>query len=280
MPRPVRPVVTQTDLQVYLGSQDDFALEMFVYSEAVKAELDTTHGGTYQDRSTGKFRQYDVRATRTRNSHQIGLAIECKAIRNTFPLLVSRIRRAEPESAHSTIHSYRPSQPTPGLGVDWAPAQSATVAPSLIYPANELVGKSTVQVGRNPNDGELVSSDAEVYEKWTQALASAAALVDDAWLGFERSTTRTLDSIVLPALVVPDATLWAADYKDDGTQVSTPHQIDQTTLYMGREYRGPASLKYLVTHLHILTKSQVRPFLDRVSSDNSFWKALFPKVAW
>lgn len=40
--------ITVEDVKEYLATQDDFALELFVYNQARTLGLNATHGGTYQ----------------------------------------------------------------------------------------------------------------------------------------------------------------------------------------------------------------------------------------
>lgn len=87
--------IGSTDISEFLATQDDFALELFVYHEAQNLGLDVSHGGTYEDPLTHKSRQYDLRASRICGDNRIDLAIECKSLRQSFPLLISRMRLLE-----------------------------------------------------------------------------------------------------------------------------------------------------------------------------------------
>ena len=83
--------ITSAEIEKYLNSQDDFALEMQVYSLASSLEYQVSHGGTYEDPITKKPRQYDIRAFVERNERRVDLAIECKSLKQSYPLVVSRI---------------------------------------------------------------------------------------------------------------------------------------------------------------------------------------------
>src|SRR5438309_4953914 len=96
-------IITADDINEYLSTRDDFALELYVYHEAMELGLLATHGGTYVDPVTKKHRQYDVRAFFERDSCRVSLAIECKRLQPTYPLLLSRIPRAPSESFHQLI---------------------------------------------------------------------------------------------------------------------------------------------------------------------------------
>lgn len=271
--------ITALDMADYLATRDDFALELFVYSLARRLGLSATHGGAYEDPVSKKTRQYDVRASTVKNNRRIDLAIECKSLRPSFPLLLSRIRRVEAESFHQFIYSHRPRTGNFPIGPDLVPADVATVrGPGSLYPPGEYVGKSTAQIGRT-DKGDFVSADAEVYEKWSQALASASELVDDAVRHYKTSDQSVCVTLVLPVLVVSDNTLWVADYSDEGELQSDPRQIDEALLYVAKEYRKPMSVAYTATHLHICTKSAVLALLGRVLNDATFWEQAFPHEA-
>lgn len=270
-PKKLRPTVTQADLSAYLALQDDFALELFTTSEARKAGLEVVHGGTYEDSVTGKHRQFDVRAFYVNENREICLAVECKALRANYPLLVSRIARTESESAHDVVYTYRQSSFLDG----YVPGQCITVAPSpKLYPTGSPVGKSMTQVGLNA-DGDFVASDSDTYDKWNQALSSLAGLVARGWKGHERTTRRNFLSASIPVLVVSDDTLWVADYSADGIQQGHPRNEAQVEHYVGRDYLGPGQHKFTATHLHIVTKSALPVFLNRIPTDE-FLSRVFP----
>ena len=269
--------ISAADLADYLATQDDFALELYVYSQARALGLSATHGGTYVDPVTKKSRQYDVRASLVRNNRRIDLAIECKSLRPSYPLLISRIGRIEPESFHQFIYSHKPRRDNFGLTTALIPAEVATVrGDQSIYPAGEYVGKSTAQIGKNEK-GETISADGEVYDKWSQALASASELIADAVHRYKESSMGVCITAVIPVLVVSDATLWVADYSDDGLLQSAPQQVDQALLYVGREYWKPMTVAYTVSHLHICTKAAVKTFFERIAADLPFWDSVFPE---
>ena len=269
--RPRTPV-TQDDISEYLFSQDDFALELFVSGEAAKLNLPISHGGTYEDPVTRKHRQFDLRITRVSRNRELNLAIECKALRTTFPLLVSRIPRTKAESKHCLIYTRNYPESIPG----YVPGYCINVSPSsALYESERLVGKSFTQVGRN-GEGELTSSDTETFDKWSQALSSLADLVADAWRGYQRSTSRGFVAAAVPVLVVSDNTLWVADYSADGSLSCAPRQESHVEFYVGREYAPTGGHKFVASHLHVLTRSAVAKFFSEVACDETWWNSVFP----
>lgn len=268
----LQKTVTAEHLSAYLSSQDDFALELFATSEATKAGLEVAHGGTYKDSVTGKHRQFDLRAMASNGNREICIAVECKALRRTFPLLISRVPRTAAESTHNLIYTYRMAQfvagHTPGRCI-------AIESNSSLYPVGECVGKAITQVGIG-TDGEFVANDGETYEKWSQAFASLTGLVDRGWRGYERSTSRSFLSLSIPVLVVSDETLWVADYTSDGSLLSGPRQEDAAELFVWREYQGPANHRFVATHLHVVTKSGLLAFYRQLTHDQTFFDKAFP----
>lgn len=269
-------IITANDLTEYLATQDDFALELFVYHKATELGLSATHGGTYQDPVTKKHRQYDVRATFERANSRVALTIECKSLAPTYPLLVSRIPRAEAESFHELVHSFElTSLQTQLHGLTAPRARAVRIrGPHTIYRAGDFVAKAMTQVGRD-EQGRLKSGDGAVYDKWSQALASADELVSFAEDARVRNKTTFFMTFVIPILVVSDGTLWVADYSEDGTLIKGPSQADESVLFVGREYWAPMRICYTISHLHIFTKRQIPSFFDHIVKDLHLWGEIF-----
>jgi len=272
--------ITAKDIEEYLATQDDFDLELYVYRTAKKLGLSATHGGTYEDPITEKPRQFDVRAGAERGNHRIDLAIECKSLRASYPLLLSRIPRSEEESFHQVIYSYHPPRRRLGTSVDpldvampvWLEGNQS------IYRPKEKVAKSTVQVGRNEK-GELIAGDNEIFDKWSQALGSAGELVASANYACQQRERQQFFTCVLPILVITDNTLWVADYSQAGALEAAPRQVDEATLFVGRRYSSKLLPTYTLSHLHIYTRSKIGQFLDQVANDGNLWQSIFPEAA-
>ena len=95
--QPSQKEITAADLTDYLNSESDFAFEIRAIKELQKAG-DVLHGGTYMDAITGKPRQFDIRVTISKDRCVIRLAVECKNLKTTFPLLVSCLLRRDDEA--------------------------------------------------------------------------------------------------------------------------------------------------------------------------------------
>ena len=93
-------------ISTYLETQSDFDLEQFVYRSLIERGIEATHGGTYVDPVTKKYRQYDIRAMRLYEREcGIRMAIECKRLTPEFPLVVLRVPRPDLESAHEVVQA-------------------------------------------------------------------------------------------------------------------------------------------------------------------------------
>jgi hypothetical protein len=152
MPKLKPDSITQADLEEFLADFDNFQFEMEVLKMCSAANLSFEHGWTYVDPVLGIDRQFDIRIRRMIGKCEVKLAVECKNLKQNFPLLVSRVSRLKTESYHSLLStSRRGSQ------------QILKVERSARYPLGRGVGKSTNQVGRLDQRDELLHvSDKEV----------------------------------------------------------------------------------------------------------------------
>jgi hypothetical protein len=145
------------------------------------------------------------------------------------------------------------------------------------YSANESVGKDLCQVRRDPRAG-LVGSDEKLFDKYQQALASAADLIAAAEGEHRPRREVTLFTAILPILVVPDGTLWAARYSSRGQLERDPEQTNEVTFYLDRQYPvGSTGHTFTISHLHIMTETSVTDILRQVGqpSPNGIWQRMF-----
>jgi hypothetical protein len=264
--------LTQEDIAEYLATADDFAFEREVYHVAKRLQFDVEHGAVYRDPATEKHRQFDIRASATLEHQRISLAIECKGLKPDFPLLVSCVPR-EPREAH---HQILFASDVMGEGSSFTRVKPVHRAQQpCMYPVSEGVGKSMRQI-RRERRGNMASGD-DVFDKWMQALASLTELVEIGAHQLRTGARQSLRQIAfLPVLVVSDETLWVADYSSRGDLQRTPFQVADITYYLGRKYpleREHVSLT--VTHLHITTRSAVRPWLEEIANGGGIWQELF-----
>ncbi|MDH4215343.1 MAG: hypothetical protein OEV23_00375 [Gallionella sp.] len=266
--------ITKCDLLEYLNSYSDFSFELAVLKMLRERNIECDHGGHYEDPVTNKSREFDIRATKTINNLQAGtpnlrvrMAIECKNIRENFPILISCIPRHEQESHHQIAQ----------VGIHKSRATMFSIRDShSLYKKNEPVGKSTVQVGR-AMDSTISSNDSELYEKWGQCLSSATDLVNLVyWDG--RKDKAVYFSAVFPFVVVPNGRLWMVAYDEDGNRVCDPTPTDRISCFINKSYPMVADFAgatMQLSHVEIVTFDGMTAFVDKYL--NSEMAEIFPK---
>jgi hypothetical protein len=274
--------ITSADLLEYLQGSSDFGFEIQILQMLTELDFACQHGGTYEDGATSKPRQFDIRAGAQLSDRDfVWLAVECKNLQPHCPLLVSCLPRRGEEAFHDIMQSWNPNT---------SPRESAFDTPVLrphskasrmyesgsFYRVGEPVGKSLDQVARH-SSGELLGGDANVYDKWSQALSSARDLVSNAEEAYEIAggPTRTL---VFPMLVVPDGRLWSAEFDAAGALVKKPEPIERCAYFVGRNYsaRGfPVGDDMTLSHLEIVTQTGLRNFLSTMFGTSEAVDAAF-----
>lgn len=264
--------INATDIREYLDVHDDFALEIFVLKCALSKDFLVEHGGTYTDPSTGKFRQFDLRATQQQYDFRIALAIECKSLKKNFPLVISRLKRSNIESFHECIYSKQATDYRISHYYD----ESIIIRDNInsFYKVGEYVGKSSIQIGRD-NQKEFTASDGEAYDKWNQALNSANEIIYSSFNYFPPYSSNRITTLVIPVLVVPNDTLWVVDYEENGEIVKVPISVDEAQLYVNREYKFLDFPTYKISHMHFYTKNGICEFLDRIKNSKKIWFDIF-----
>ena len=145
------------------------------------------------------------------------------------------------------------------------------------YEKGSPVGKHTIQIGRSQQK-EIVASDTETFEKWSQAIASAYDLIGDASSAYEESREGYMFGLVIPVLVVRAKTLWVADYDAKGNLAAPPRQIDSVEVYIAKNHSDVA-VSYTISHLHVVTVAGLEAFLDAFAESGAGWPAWFPRKA-
>jgi len=253
--------LTLADINDYLKTVDDFEFELEVLRMCRAASFEVAHSGTYEDPTTNKPRQFDIRAHVLSHWRAIRMAIECKSLRPNRPMLVSRLPRVGNEQQHDVVYSrYK------------GPHQASTfrVRPAAsMYRKGEMVGKSVKQPMKD-GSGKWQDKDSEIYDRWAQAFASCLDLVRDAG---KTATENNPDvhTLVLPILVVRDETLWAVDYNYHGVVQEGPRPISHTEIYVGKENRTDFGLydsggRYMLSHLHVFTQTGFRDWSTAIGT--------------
>ncbi len=260
---------TQPDILEYLSGYSDFSFELTVLKMLREHEIACDHGGHYVDPVTNKSREFDIRATKTIDKYRVRMSVECKNIRENFPILVSCVPRHEDESYHQVALVSEPKRDSSIFNPMSIHRSRANVldirSVHSLYGAGDPVGKSTVQVGR-AMDGSITSNDSELYEKWGQCLSSLHGMAKDIyWDGDEDDLLDAYLSAAFPFVVVPNGRLWSANYDLDGRCVSDPTQVDRCSCFIGKDYKmgtEMASARLWVSHLDIVTLDGLRAFVE------------------
>ena len=263
--------VQKSDLVEYLDSYSDFSFELSVLKMLRENGLECEHGGLYEDTVTGKSREFDIRAINTISNFRVRLAVECKNIRENFPILISCIPRHEDESYHQIAVVSEPIiSDTMVTMLPYDHISRAKIVSirgkNSIYKPHDLVGKSTVQVGRTV-DGTISANDSELYDKWSQCLSSTNDLVSRTyWDGSEEKDieVRYLSSVI-PTVVVPNGRLWSVAYDDDGNKVSNPNQTERCSCFIDKDYELGTKLtgtRMWISHVEIMTIDGLKSFVN------------------
>jgi hypothetical protein len=118
-------------------------------------------------------------------------------------------------------------------------------------------------------------SNDDVWDKYGQAIASCAELIQEPPPGVEGNPTRF--RAFFPVLVVPDGTLWKVDYGADGSQLSAPMQCEECHYYLGKKVDLPwvaTARPFTITHLFIFTETGLR---NGVIQMDKFSDQVFPR---
>lgn len=247
MPKLKTDPVTPETLTEYLDKKSDFAFELRVLNQVARCHYDTAHAGTYTDPVTGKARQFDIQATRGEGRICARFAIECKNLAEFMPLLVSTVPRSEEEAYYQLLRNKNG-----GTGEDPVYSSQPMRGSRATYPDGESVGKSLDRVGVDKS-GEVVGENTEVYDRWSQAIASAQDLVNKTIA--ESDLRGETYFLILPVLVVPDGTLWEAQFDRIGRRVREPQAVDRLSYFVDAKqevpYKFPFTFRF--SHLEIVT---------------------------
>lgn len=247
--------ISQADLIEFLDDFSDFGFEVRVLRELIERDFKCQHGGTYVDPATGKPREFDIRAIRTFGRRILHLAVECKNLRENFPLLVSCVPRRSDEAFEDMIYSSRL-----GSGIFRLSHSHSR------YTIQAPVGKSCDQVGRvAAASGRITAGDSSFYQKWAQALSSADELIRDASCRSRQGAGVNLFSLVFSLVVVPNGTLWQCEFDASGRRVSEPTTSNHISYFVGKAYACQSlgsTGGYTMSHVHFMTLDGLVNFVE------------------
>lgn len=268
-----RNKVGAADIQSFVD-KSDFAFELEVLHELQRLGIKANHAGLYTDPSTDIAREFDLRVD-LGAGREVHLAMECKNLREDFPLLVQCVPRVAAESFHQIIYNA-------GGPVAQGRSYTHNMHATKLYPESDPVGKAFAQVGtQNSND---TCSDPKFYDKFAQAMQSTAELVNDAReRGNEDATKRC--HFVLPVVVVPNDRLWQVDYGVNGTQRTAPHLKPHISYKINKSWSSghfnhtssafTDFLRYKISHMEFVEKGYLEVFFETFLGKGSNFDPIF-----
>lgn len=241
------------------------------------------HGGTYTDRVSGKSRQFDYRCRMRRDRSNDGedegslwMAVECKNLFERNPLVVCGRKRTRAEAFHTFVESpsWRPETATPykdQLATKYVDGDFG------LYPPREFVGKTLLRIRqvKEKNVAARFVTDpqgTDVYEKWSQALASSVDLAEGTG---SPDNERFIRSFVLPIVVLPNDVLWRVAYDDSGSITEGPTKVEEVEYYVQHPIRVQG-WRLVLTHVHFVTLNGFQGLLSRyINNERRHWQTTF-----
>ena len=283
MPKLQNEAIRKEDLLEYIESYSDFSFELSVLKMLRDNDINCEHGGLYEDPVTGKSREFDIRATKTISQYRIRLAIECKNIKENFPVLVSCIPRHAKESYHqiAIVGESKSDNTYNFVPLYKSRAQIINLENQYsIYKCGEPIGKSTAQIGRGL-DKKITANDGELYDKWSQSLSSSTDLVSTMyWDGDENDDFDLYFSTVIPIVVIPNGRLWQTVYDESGNRTQYPRPSDRCSCFVDKDYSmgtEMAKTRMWISHIEIMTFNGLRSFLNSYIKTEEGMKEIFPQ---
>jgi len=264
--------ICKEDLVEYLQESSDFAFEITVLRELISLGFSCEHAGTYEDPITKKTREFDIRARKLLIDEpelklRICLSVECKNLKNNFPLLVHCVPREERECALDLIwasyprdvvlfYSYAKRIPLRGLNSP--------------YQKLDPVGKSCDQIGRRAtNTSELIGNDGDVFEKISQSINAGYDLIKEAHYAADKNTD--IISIIIPVLVVPNEKIWSVWYSRSGEIEREPEIECNLEYYLNKNWSLDTDVNerggnYTLSHLEIVQISSISKMVEKYTT--------------
>lgn len=216
------------DIKRYAAENTDFGFEMQVLRIFKAFHCEVEHSGTYTDPITKKNREFDLRVKikRKNNPHVSWLAVECKNLSPSFPLVVQAVQRSAEEAFHDII-DYKPNGHQP---------QVVRSMPNGRYLCDESdwVGKSFDQIKIDKRKDEIISNEGKTFDKMSQALNSAQGLIERCRPHIPYN--KNAKYFVLPVLVVPDNCIWRVRYGENGEPIGDPDQVKSIQYFVNQEW--------------------------------------------
>jgi len=209
-------------------------------------------------------------------SHLV-MAVECKNLFEGNPLVVCGRKRTNGEAYHTFVES--PSL-RPGAEAVYKDqlATKIVLGDSGLYPAKEFVGKTLLRIRqvKEKNVPDKFVTDpqgSDIYEKWSQALASSIDLAESTLCRHDGPFIR---SFVLPIVVLPNDVLWRVAYDDTGSITEDPTKVDEVEYFIEHSIKVHG-WRLILTHIHFVTLKGFEGLLSRyIHNDRRRWQTTVP----
>jgi hypothetical protein len=277
--------ITSNEIKEIITTEDDFGHEMRV-GRVLRGHLGSRilQGGTYTDPVSGKARQFDFRWWDQTGEFGLSLGVECKNVSPDSPVVISGRNRSESEAFHELVESrkggrFRTNRGDVYLDVSAARVIRRITGNNSFYFPEAFVGKSLLQLKKR--EGRYSRTrDTEIYEKWSQALASALDLVHAAGHTAALDTNQHVFTVVLPVVVLPDDSLWKIEYDVNGRVIQDPQPVNEVEFFVGHKASPPveagdSSNPYFFSHLHFVTLAGFATLLLRITKDREWFQCAF-----
>lgn len=291
-------MITPELIRGLVSESDDFAFEMRILRTLREKAGDSLpsrilHGGMYSDPIRREPRQYDFSFEIGRGALAVRLAIECKNVFRLSPVVVSGCERIAREARHDIIAWGRGVLERKEITRTGGISVTIPVKNSAIFPKSEFVGKSVGKL-RPPkgsaksgalNEGYALTNDSELYDPWSQAVAHAATIAKSATDRPREPTSGKAANprftICLPVVVLPDQTLWAVKYDENGEMEGEPALVNQCDVYRDQRFTLVEQQGFFqtfdVSHFRFCTERGLANLVHRLATPLSdFWDDWFP----
>jgi hypothetical protein len=95
----------------------------------------------------------------------------------------------------------------------------------------------------------------------------------------KRARTQYLFRVVLPVLVIPDRMLWVVEFDSDGSQISSPHQINRCSYFIDKYYFGGDNIggfPYYISHLEFVTLDGLVEMIGNLFTESTVYDVFRP----
>lgn len=200
----------------------------------------------------------DVLSVGAVNQAGISLAIECKNLHNSSPLVICGRGRTPDEAYHCYVETqYQNGHLFP---------RPKKVHNSQFYSKHAFVGKSLARLKQDK--GKLYTEpQQDIYDRWSQAVTSAKELGRQSCTHFKDNKQGSQSTFALPVVVPPDGLLWKVAYDRSGRITGHPERVDEGTLFITSQFEVNPGQVCVLTHIHFVTLKGFSLLLQRFLED-------------